>query len=243
MSKITFEIKKQQYQLPEVLTIDHYIKVYKMKDFLEEQFFQAKLISTITGADFDLLLKTNHSNIIFLSNHLVSLFPDTKYPFYDKFILEGVEYGFLPSWKNMSFAEFIDLDTLLNKKPEEIMDNLHIICAIMYRPIVKKKKEHDFLIEDYDVKSMVERAELFRQKLDVKYVLGGQFFFSQFADRYSNYSPMSLIQRSKNFMKRMVLTWKMRKLIWKILSVSRSAGSRLSTELVETTLRNTNKSS
>ena len=239
MSKITFEIEKQEYQLPEVLTIDHYIKVYKMKDFLEEQFFQAKLINTITGADFDTLLKTGHSEITFLSNNLLKLFPDTKYPFYDKFILEGVEYGFIPSWKNMSFAEFIDLDTLLNKKPEEIMGNLHIICAMMFRPIIKKKKEHDFLIEEYDMKTLEERAELFRHKLDVKYVLGGQFFFSQFANQYLNYSRLSLIQKSKNIIKTMVLTWKMRKTIWKLLSVNRSVGSRLSIELVKTILQNT----
>lgn len=242
MSKITFELNNKEYTLPEVLTIEDYIKVYKVKDFLGEQFFQAKLISTITGADMESILKTNHTQITFLANHIASLFPDTSYPFTDKFVLNGVEYGFIPSWKNMSFAEFVDLDTLLNKKPEEIIENLHIICSIMYRPIVSKKKEHQFKIEDYDVDEMVERAELFKKELDVKYVLGGQFFFSRFVSQYLNPSPTSLILRSKNFWNRMVFTWKMRRTIWKILLGKPLDGTQLSIDYAMMTLQSITKS-
>ena len=243
MNKIKFEIKKKEYELPDVLTIDHYTKIYKIKDLLEDKFYQTKLLSTITGAPNDLLLKTNHSQMNYLVEQLLGLFPNNKFPFFDKFELNGIEYGFIPSWKNMSFGEFVDLDTLMNKKEDEIIENLHIICAIMYRPIVSKKKEHDFIIEDYDVDSMIQRAEMFRKELDVKYVLGGNFFFSKFVKQSLKPSRPSLIWRSKSFMQRMVLTWKMRKIIWMILLKRPSAGSLLSTELQMTTLQNMIKSS
>ena len=240
---IEFEIKKKNYVMPEVLTIENYVKIYKVKDLLGEEYFQAKLINAITGAKLEDILQANHSNINYLSEYILSLFPDNDYPFVDKFILNGIEYGFIPSWKHMSFAEFVDLDTLLNKKPEEIVDNLHIICAIMYRPIISKKKEHDFQIEVYDSKTMEERAEIFKKELDVKYVLGGNFFFSNFVNKYLNSSPQSLIMRSRNFMRKMVLTWKMRKIIWKLLLNKPSDGMQLSIELAKTTLQNIIKSS
>ena len=236
---ITFEIQEKEYTIPDYLSIDNYIKVYKLKDFMDEKYFQAKLVSTVTGVDMDTLLQTNHNNITYISDYISGLFPKTDYPFIDSFTLDGIEYGFIPSWKGMSFAEFVDLDTLMNKKTEEIINNLHIICAIMYRPIINRKNKHNFQIEKYDAASMIERAELFRTNLDVKYVLGGNFFFSRFVSKYSNYIPQSLIQKVKMKWKVIRLTWKYRKIIWKHLLNRRSDGLQLSTELALTILQNT----
>lgn len=243
MGKITFELDKKQYELPNFLSIDNYVKVYKVKDFLGEEFFQAKLLNAITGAKMESVLKASHSEITYLSNYLISLFPNTEYPFSDSFTLNGIDYGFIPSWKNMSFAEFVDLDTLMNKPTNEIIENLHIICAIMYRPITKKESEHDFTIEDYDSQTMIKRADLFRKELDVKYVLGGQFFFSQFAEQSLNNTPLYSITSWKSFWLKMKVTWKMRKWIWKSLLNKSLDGSQLSIVLLEMMLQDIQKSS
>lgn len=242
MSKVTFEIENKEYELKDFLSIEDYQKIYMIKDFIEEEFYQTKLINAITGIKNDLLIKTNHIQINYLSNYILSLFPDTKYPFIDKFTLNGIEYGFIPSWKKMSFAEFVDLDTFMNKTPEEIVNNLHILCAIMYRPIISKRKEHDFKIEEYDIDKMEERAELFLKELDVKYVLGGQFFFSRFAKESLNYIPQSLTQKMRNYWIKIKITWKMRKIIWKLLLGKPLDGLQLSTEYAKMTLQSINKS-
>jgi hypothetical protein len=240
---VTFEIDKQEYSIQDYLSIENYVKIYKIKDFLGEEFFQAKIINALTGVKMESILRTNHTQINYLSSHIMSLFPDTEYPFIDRFTLNGIDYGFIPSWKHMSFAEFVDLDSLMNKESNEIIANLHIICAIMFRPIVSQKADHDFLIEEYDVKTMEERAELFKKELDVKYVLGGQFFFSQFVRESLNYSQQSLTQKNKNFWKKMVLTWRHRKIIWQILLNKPSDGLQLSIDYAMMTLQNTSKSS
>ena len=59
------------------------------------------------------------------------------------------------------------MDTISTKPESELLDLLHILAAIMYRPIIEEKSEHDFKIEKYNVESMQERAELFKKKLDV----------------------------------------------------------------------------
>ena len=243
MGKITFELDKKQYELPGFLSIENYVKVYKVKDFLGEEFFQAMLLNAITGAKMESVLKGSHAEITYLSNYLITLFPNTDYPFYDTFTLNGVDYGFIPSWKSMSFAEFVDLDTLMNKPMNEIIENLHIICAIMYRPITKKNTEHDFIIEEYDSEEMIQRAEIFKRELDVKYVLGGQFFFSQFAEQSLKNTPLYSMSKWKNFWLKMKVTWKMRKWIWKSLLNKRLDGSQLSIALLEMMLQDIQKSS
>jgi hypothetical protein len=243
MGKVTFELDKIEYQLPDFLSIDNYVKVYKVKDFLGEEFFQAKLLNAITGAKMESILKASHAEITYLSNYLITLFPNTDYPFYDKFTLNGIDYGFIPSWKNMSFAEFVDLDTLMNKPMNEIIENLHIICAIMYRPITKKNSEHDFLVEEYDSEEMIQRAELFKRELDVKYVLGGQFFFSRFANQSLENTPLYSMSKWKIFWLKIKVTWKMRKWIWKSLLNRHLDGSQLSIVLLEMMLQDIQKSS
>ena len=237
---ITFQIEEKEYILPDFLSIENYVKVYKVKDLLDDNYYQAKLIQTITGADLSDVLDTSHHQINFITNHLTQLFPDTKYPFIDKFVLNGVEYGFIPSWKNMSFAEFVDLDTLLTKTPFDIMNNLHIICAIMYRPIIFKKSEHNFQIEKYNADTVEERANLFLKELDVKYVLGGQFFFSRFAEQSLQPSQQySMWMKMKIWWRIQVTTWKMRKIIWKLLLNKPLDGSQLLIDYAQTTLQNT----
>ena len=243
MEKITFELDNKEYELPNFLSIENYVKVYKVKDFLGEEYFQAKLINAITGVRLESILESNHTQINYISNYITTLFPNSEYKFIDKFTLNGIEYGFIPSWKHMSFAEFVDLDTLMTKSAAEVIENLHIICAIMYRPIISKKKEHDFEIEIYDSTEMEKRAELFKKELDVKYVLGGQFFFSQFAKQSLDFTQQSLTLRVMNYWARIKTTWKMRSLIWKLLLNKPSDGSQLSTDSARMILQDILKSS
>jgi hypothetical protein len=242
MEKITFELDNKEYELPNFLSIENYIKVYKIKDFLGEEYFQAKLINAITGVRLESILESNHTQINYISNYITTLFPNTEYKFVDKFTLNGIEYGFIPSWKHMSFAEFVDLDTLMTKSPAEVIENLHILCSIMYRPIISKKKEHDFEIEPYNSLEMEKRAELFNKELDVKYVLGGQFFFSQFVKQSLNYTQQSLTMKVMNYWMRIKITWKMRSLIWKLLLNRRLDGSQLSTDFAKMILQDILKS-
>jgi hypothetical protein len=158
--------------------------------------------------------------------------------FKDRFTLDGVKYGFFPNWKDLSFAEYIDMDTISSKKPEELLDLLHILTAIMYRPIIEETSEHNFKIEDYEVNSMKERAELFRKKLNVTYILGAQFFFIKFARKYLNFSLQSSTMKI-GIWTQIKLIWMMWRMIFKITSKKPLGGFLSSTKLLTTILLNT----
>jgi hypothetical protein len=239
---IKFKIEEREYQLPEFINIDQYVKIFKIKDLFSEDYFAARLINILTDASVEDLLESDYQEVNYLSAYLMKLIPmDNNVAFVDRFEIDGVKYGFVPNWRDLTFAEFIDLDTISTKKTNELLDLLHILAAIMYRPIVEEKNEHDFKIEKYDIKTMKDRAELFKTKLDIKYVLGAQFFFINYAKRFSSYSQLSSITKLSLWTKIKII-WSLRKVLWTIVFKKPTAGSWSSTELLEMILQNTTTS-
>lgn len=242
MNKVTFELEGQEYKIPTHLTINDYVKVFKVKDLFDDDYFAAKLISIVTGADMTKLLEADREKVGYVFEQIYKILPLDKPGFLDKFTLDGIEYGFIPSWKKMSFGEFADLDTLMTKKPDEVLDYLHIITAILYRPITSSKSKHKFEIEKYNQNTMEERSELFKNKLDIEVALGAQFFFTQFARIYSNYTPISLKMWMKISWIQLRVVWKMRKLIWKRIVLRKDLdGLSFSTEFAQMILQDIQK--
>lgn len=230
---IKFEINGKEYVLPEFISVKNYIDIYKIKDLFSDDYFAAKLLNIVTGIELEEVLSSDYSQVNYLAAQLLQMIPLQKPEFIDRFEIDGKQYGFIPDWKDMTFAEFADLDTLSTKKEDELLNNLHIIAAIMFRPIIEERSKHDYDIEKYNVKTMKKRADVFKEKLDIKFVLGAQFFFIKFANRFSNYSRLSSIPKLSIWM-RIRLVWIMRKIILRAIFKRRMDGTLYSTELLET---------
>ena len=237
---IDFNIEGKEYVLPDFMSIGNYVKIFKVKDLFSDDYFSAKMVSLVSDCPVEDLLECDYEKVNYLAAYLLSLLPQDKPQFIDRFELDGVKYGFLPNWRDMSYAEFVDMDTISTKKPEEVLNMLHILAAVMYRPITEERSEHDFDIEKYNVKSMKKRADLFKQKLDVKYILGAQFFFINFARKYSIFTQTSLIPKLSLWQK-IKLLWKFRKIVLKMSFRKPSDGLLSQTELLEMILQSTNK--
>jgi hypothetical protein len=235
---IKFKIDDKQYQLPNSISIDKYVKIYKAKELFTDEYFAAKIINIVCDTPLDDLLDSDYQEVNYLAAQILEMIPIDKPKFKDRFEIDGVHYGFFPTWKELSFAEFVDMDTISTKKPEELLSMLHILAAIMYRPIIEEKSHHDFQIEKYDVEKMKVRSEIFKHKLDISYVLGAQFFFINYAKKYSDYFQLSSM-KTLSIWTRIKLIWNLRKMIWKTLFKKSTDGSSLSTDSLKTILRNT----
>jgi hypothetical protein len=238
---IKFKIDDKEYIVPEKITIDHYVKIYKMKDLFDDKYFAAKLVNIVCEAPLEDLLESDYQEVNYIASHIMTLIPIKQPKFIDRFEIDGVHYGFFPKWQDLTFAEFVDMDTISTKKEDEILDLIHILSAVMYRPIISQRSEHDFDIENYDVKSMKVRAELFKKKLDISIVLGAQFFFINYAKRYFGFFQLSSIKTLSIWMK-IKLAWSLRKMIWGIVFKKSTDGSLSSINSLTTTLLNTNTS-
>ena len=69
---------------------------------------------------------------------------DTKHQLLTSFTLNKKEYGFIPSLEDMSFGEYVDLDTFIGDN-----DNLHRAMNVLYRPI-KLRQGNRYTLEDYN---------------------------------------------------------------------------------------------
>lgn len=235
---ITFKVEGIEYELPEVMNIENYCKVFKIKDLLSDDYFAAKLISIISGAPVEKLMEGDYDQLNYLAAYILSLLPKETPQFVDRFELDGVKYGFFPNWRDMTYAEFVDMDTISTRPIDEMLNMLHVLAAVMYRPIISEEGEHDFQIEKYDVKTMTKRAELFKKKLEVGYVLGAQSFFTLLEKRFLVYSQLSSIPKITTWMK-IKLVWKWRKLILKAAFKRPSDGMSSQTELLQMILAST----
>jgi hypothetical protein len=238
---IKFKLEDKQYEIPELMTIGHYVKMYKLKDLFSDDYYAAKLVNLFTGAPVEDLLETDFEKVNYLASEIIKLIPIERPKFIDRFELDGISYGFFPKWEDLSFAEYVDMDTISTKKEDELLDFLHILCSIMYRPIITERSKHDFDIEKYDIKSMQIRAELFKNKLDVGVILSAQFFFINFANKYSNYFQLSSIKTLPIWM-RIKLVWSLRKIIISALFNRSMAGSLSSIDWLQMILQNTSTS-
>jgi hypothetical protein len=237
-----FKIDGVPYDVPNYTPIGVYSKIYKIKDLFTEDYFAAKLINAVSSAPLQDLLDCPYEEISYIASYILKQLPNKdEVKFKDRFELDGVHYGFFSNWKDLTFAEFIDMDTISTKKPEELLNMLHILASIMYRPIVNERSEHDFDIEKYDVNSIPKRSELFKNKLDVGVILGAQFFFIKFVKKYSNYTPPSLTTNLSRWQK-IKLIWTLWRMIYRIPSNKRSDGFWSSTKLLTTILLNTSTS-
>ena len=86
--------------------------------------------------------------------------------------IDGVEYGMIPDFNDLTLGEFVDLDNYL----QDSWNNLVKIFAVLYRPIVERKGDK-YIIEDYTLKDIKERREIFSDKLSIDTAFGAMVFF------------------------------------------------------------------
>ena len=101
------------------------------KDEQDEQKLQLNILKTFCGID---ATNIKVEDVNKLSKIITSLFTE-KYELTKTFKLDGVEFGFVPNLDDMTLGEYIDLDGYMLD-----VEDLHKAMAVLYRPIVKKKK-------------------------------------------------------------------------------------------------------
>jgi len=114
----------------------------KLKDSTEVS-IQLKMIEIFCSVPEVVVRNMKATDIAEVCDIINTMF-DTDHPHLSKFTLKGVDYGFIPELDNMSFGEYIDLDTFIGDN-----DNLHRALNVLYRPI-KLNKGSRYIIEDYE---------------------------------------------------------------------------------------------
>lgn len=123
------------------VTLGQYQEYIKVIDLPENE-LAFKMVEIFCGLNKEQTRALKMTDITDISNIISTMF-DSSPPLIHKFKMKGVEYGFIPSLDDMSFGEYIDLDTYIGD-----WDNMQKAMGVLYRPITNKYGGK-YTIEDY----------------------------------------------------------------------------------------------
>ena len=148
------------------ITLGQYQKFLKIQEENEdEKFLAVKMVEIFCGIKGDLVMKMKASSIRDITSVLAEMFNE-KPPLRREFTMNGIDYGFIPLLEDMSFGEYVDLDTYISD-----ISNIHRAMGVLYRPIVQRYSGK-YLIEQYKGEDTEKMKDM---PMDA--VLGSMLFF------------------------------------------------------------------
>ncbi len=138
---------KVELYIPDTLseiTLEKYQKYLKIQEQNEDESFLAlKMIEIFCGLKAQTIMKLKATSIKQVTKVLADMFAE-KPPLVKRFYMNGEEYGFIPKLEDMTFGEYVDLDTYIGD-----FENIHRAMAVLYRPI-KYSSGDRYSIDEYD---------------------------------------------------------------------------------------------
>lgn len=202
MEKQFIKYNGKNYEVKEP-TIDVWGKLASLQDWTEENEFSVLLISEVTGLSKEEILMSDWKEILVASQNLSNYLLNQGKEFYNEFEFEGQKYKFV-DLPNLSFGEFVDIDSYLIKPLVERRRELHFLAAMLYREV-----DEDGKIKKYNGNDLPGRAEKFK-RLPIKYLNGASSFFLLIEKISRGNIQISLRTR---FKMRMKVIWTLAKLI------------------------------
>ncbi len=150
------------------ITLGQYMKfITILEENQESEFLQDKLVQIFCNVDLKYIAQIKRKQIVQIVNTINALFEKIP-PLKNKFILNGIEYGFIPNLDEMTQGEYMDLDNYIFNNKE-----INKAMAVMFRPVINKLKDK-YTIEPYEG-SYVYSEKMFEAPLDV--FLSARVFF------------------------------------------------------------------
>lgn len=136
------------------IPLKHYQDFMAMqKNSNDEEFIAQKMIEIFCGIKLVDVAKIKMTSLNEMVVHFTKLF-STESEFQPTFKIKDMEFGFIPDLQEITFGEYVDLESHLQS-----WDNYHKAMAVLYRPI-KKRKGDKYEIHEYTGSS--ENQELMR---------------------------------------------------------------------------------
>jgi hypothetical protein len=131
------------------ITLGQYQQYLKLPDGLTENQIALKMVNIFCQVPDTVVRNIKAADIQRIVETLTKMFNETP-ELTRQFKLGGKKYGFIPNLDNMSFGEYIDIDTYLGD-----WDNIEKAMAVLYRPI-QGKYDKLYNIEPYEAKDALE---------------------------------------------------------------------------------------
>jgi hypothetical protein len=191
------EYKSKKYEVKEP-DIETWSKLILLQEWTDEREFSIKLLSFITGLTEEEIEQADWQEVLSAAQVVSKYFMEEAVEFKKEFEHDGKKYKFI-DLPNLTFGEFIDIDTFLTKTPLEKKKELHLLMALLYREV---DDNGNYL--PYNSKDVDDRATKFK-KLPVKYINGASSFFLRIDKISRGNSKLSFWKKTKMRLKMIYL--------------------------------------
>ena len=165
-----------------------YLKILEKWDKEDETYLKLKILQIFCKMSASDVQKIKLSDFDDTIQHINDLFDTTTDKLINRFKMVGsdgeggertVEFGFIPKLDDISFGEYIDLESYIGK-----WESMHKAMAVLFRPISKDSRGF-YLIEDYKGSSKYSEA-MRDMPLDV--ALSATVFFYRLGIKLQTYT-------------------------------------------------------
>jgi hypothetical protein len=164
----------------EQITIKQFLKWKHATENSSEEFLPFQLISIFCNIELNEVIKIplkQFEDIIFTIGKALEETPKHV----QRFMMNGVEYGFIPNFDNVTTAEYVDLDTYIDTDVLKAM-------MVMYRPINQTFGKDLYNIKEYNGTDGFE----IMNDAPASVFLGAKVFFWNLGTDLKNYIPRYL---------------------------------------------------
>jgi len=118
------------------ITLEQYQKYLKAIDEAKTEYeIGSKMIEIFCNVEYEDVYKFKMSQITNISKTLERVFQQETPDLIKHFKIDNIEYGFIPNLDEMTFGEYVDLDTYLKDWQE-----MHRSMNVLFRPVTQKFK-------------------------------------------------------------------------------------------------------
>ena len=167
------------------ITLGQYQKFSKIDvKNADEDFLQKKTIEIFCGVDLKDVNKIKYTSIVRVIGIINKMF-NQKAVFIDRFKMANQEFGFIPKLDDMTYGEFVDLDTLMSDW--ETMDQA---MSVMFRK-VKDSYKDKYTIEDYNIDANIDM-----KSMPLNVLFGAIFFLQSLGKELMKHTLNSLTKKA-----------------------------------------------
>jgi hypothetical protein len=118
------------------IPLKHYVDFLKVQEGSnDEEFVAQKMIEIFCGVRLADVAKIKLTSLNEMVAHFSKLFSE-KPEFKQTFLIGGIEFGFIPNLEEITFGEYVDLESHLQS-----WETYNKAMAVMYRPIKTRSKD------------------------------------------------------------------------------------------------------
>jgi hypothetical protein len=189
---IELEIEDKIVQVKPHLTIQQYQRLKSNEEKYQNS--SVETLSLYTDIPVNQLKDLPLEQVNFVQEYITSQITTNsmKDELHNIFTHNGVEYGLENDWTKLAWGGWVELEVFASDKIEE---NIHYLMAVLYRPVIDKKKGK-YTIKPYKADDIEDRANEFLT-LPVNYWFGASVFFFIIGNLYISSLESSLTMKNK----------------------------------------------